>query len=80
MTNLRLTIQKEFGPFATALALAVAAVYAQISRGTVTGTVLDSKGAAVTRARMTPTGVDTSVQLSTLTNETGIYRFDGELR
>lgn len=58
MKNLRLTIQKDFGPLAIALALAVVAVYAQTSRGTVTGTVLDSTGAAIIGARMTLTGVD----------------------
>jgi len=49
MKHLKLTIQKEFRPLATAPPLAVAAVYAQTSRGTVTGTVLDSTGPATHR-------------------------------
>src|SRR6266567_106802 len=62
-------------PFAAALILAFAA-YAQTSRGTVTGTVLDPTGAAVAAARVTLTGVETGIRLSTNSNDTGLYRFD----
>ena len=59
----------------TVLAFALAA-HAQTSRGTVTGTVLDSSGAVVAGARVTLTGVDTGVKLSTESNDAGVYRFD----
>ena len=52
------------------------ATFAQTSRGTVTGTVLDASGAVVPGARVTLTGVETGVRLSTDSNEAGIYRFD----
>ncbi len=60
---------------AMVLALAVAA-HAQTSRGTVTGTVLDPSGAVVAGARLSLTGVDTGIQLSTESNAAGVYRFD----
>jgi Carboxypeptidase regulatory-like domain/TonB dependent receptor len=60
---------------AATLTLAVAA-YAQTSRGTVTGTVLDPTGAAVAAARVALTGVETGIRLSTNSNDTGLYRFD----
>jgi hypothetical protein len=53
-----------------------AAAQAQTSRGTVTGTVLDSSGAAVAGAIVTLTGVETGVRLSTGSNDAGVYRFD----
>ncbi len=60
---------------AAILSLALAA-HAQTSRGTVTGTVLDPAGAVVAGARVTLTGVETGVKLSTVSNDTGVYRFD----
>jgi hypothetical protein len=48
----------------------------QTSRGTVTGTVLDPSGAVIVGAKVTMIGVETGVQLSTDSNEAGIYRFD----
>src|SRR5215470_4032679 len=57
------------------LTLAVA-LHAQTSRGTVTGAVLDPSGAVIGGARVTLTGIDTGVRLSTGSNEAGIYRFD----
>ena len=53
-----------------------AVAHAQTSRGTVTGTVLDPTGAVIGGARVTLTGVETGIRLSTESNETGIYRFD----
>src|SRR5262249_23061658 len=52
------------------------ALHAQTSRGTVTGTVLDPSGAVIGGARVTLTGIDTGVRLSTASNEAGVYRFD----
>jgi hypothetical protein len=57
------------------LTLAVAA-YAQTSRGTVTGTVLDPTGAVIGGAHVALTGVETGVRLSTDSNDAGVYRFD----
>ncbi|MBV8733013.1 MAG: TonB-dependent receptor, partial [Acidobacteriia bacterium] len=60
-----------------AVALSLAAwLPAQTSRGTVTGTVLDSTGAVIGGARVTLTGVETGVRLSAASNEAGVYRFD----
>src|SRR5579872_3054648 len=63
------------GLLAAMLTLAVVA-YGQTSRGTVTGTVQDQTGAAIVAARVTLTGVDRGVRLSTVSNDTGVYRFD----
>ena len=41
-----------------------------------TGTVLDPTGALIGGARVTLTGVETSVRLSTDSNMAGVYRFD----
>ena len=60
---------------AAALALA-AALGAQTSRGTITGTVLDPTGAVIRGARVTLTGVETGVRLSTDSNDAGAYRFE----
>jgi hypothetical protein len=61
--------------FAVVLVLALGA-HAQTSRGTVSGTVLDSSGAVIGNARVILTGVDTGVKLSTESNDAGVYRFD----
>ena len=53
---------------ATALVFALA-VHGQTSRGTVTGAVI--RGARVRLA-----GVDTGAKLSTMSNDSGVYRFD----
>ncbi len=52
------------------------AAMSQTSRGTVTGMVLDASGAAVPKARVILTGVETGARLSTDSNEAGVYRFD----
>src|SRR5215470_2794764 len=59
-----------------AVLVLAAASHAQTSRGTVTGTVLDPTGAVIGGARVTLTGVETGVRLSTESNEAGVYRFD----
>lgn len=56
--------------------LFIGAASAQTSRGTVTGTVLDSSGATVAGARITLTGVATGLRLATASNQVGVYRFD----
>jgi hypothetical protein len=66
---------KIIGLFAAVLALVVAA-YAQTSRGTVTGTVLDPTGAVIGGARVTLTGVETGLRLATDSNDAGVFRFD----
>ena len=58
------------------LLFVVAPLLAQTSRGTITGTVLDQTGAVIAAARVALTGVDTGVRLSTVSNDTGVYRFD----
>jgi hypothetical protein len=62
--------------FVAALLVFSAPAYAQTSRGTVTGTVLDPAGAVIRGAHVTLIGVDTGVRLSTDSNEAGVYRFD----
>ena len=57
------------------VACATAAI-SQTSRGTVTGTVLDASGAVAPKARVSLTGVDTGIRLSTYSNQAGVYRFD----
>src|SRR5713226_4530354 len=57
------------------LSLAVS-LRAQTSRGTVTGTVLDPSGAVISRARVSLTGIETGVRLTTDSNQDGVYRFD----
>jgi hypothetical protein len=64
------------GRFTAAVLLFAGGVYAQTSRGTVTGTVLDETTAVVRGARITLKAADTDVQRSTVTNEAGLYRFD----
>src|SRR5215475_8163176 len=59
-----------------ALLLVAISANAQTSRGTVTGTVLDSTGAVIAGAHVTLTGVETGVRLSTNSNDVGVYRFD----
>lgn len=59
------------------IVLALATVgHAQTSRGTVTGTVLDSSGAAIAGAQVDLSGVSTGVRQSTDSNQAGVYRFD----
>jgi hypothetical protein len=58
------------------LLLVVTSATAQTSRGTVTGTVLDPTGAVISGARVTLTGLETGVRLSTNSNDAGVYRFD----
>src|SRR5437016_9130611 len=50
--------------------------FAQTSRGSLSGTVLDSQGALVANASVTITQHGTNVTRQTTTNSAGIYRFD----
>src|SRR6516225_4381394 len=65
-----------FAAIGFAILLAATSANAQTSRGTVTGTVLDPTGAVISGARVTLTGVETGVRLSTNSNDAGVYRFD----
>lgn len=58
------------------LLLLASAAIAQTSRGTLTGTVMDSTGAVVNNATVTITQAGTNVTRQTTTNSAGIYRFD----
>jgi Carboxypeptidase regulatory-like domain len=64
------------GNLFAAVLISAFATYAQTSRGTVTGTILDPTGAVVGAAHVTLTGVETGIRLSTASNEAGVYRFD----
>lgn len=60
-----------------AVSVTVAALaYAQSSRGTVSGTVLDSSGAVINGANLVLTSRQTGIRLTTGSNEAGVYRFD----
>src|SRR5215831_3488109 len=74
-TTLGLATLKSTLCLAVLLLVAISAI-AQTSRGTVTGTVLDPTGAVIAGARVTLTGVETGVRLSTNSNDAGVYRFD----
>jgi outer membrane receptor protein involved in Fe transport len=52
------------------------AAQAQTSRGTVSGIVTDTTGAAISGATVTLTNTNTSVSNTTTTNDEGFYRFD----
>ena len=54
----------------------IATAHCQTSRGTVTGTVLDSSGAIIKSADITLTGQQTGIHLRTASNEVGVYRLD----
>jgi Carboxypeptidase regulatory-like domain len=54
----------------------IPAAQCQTSRGTVTGTVLDSSGAAINGANAALTSQQTGIRLTTNSNEAGVYRFD----
>ncbi len=62
--------------FVGALLAFAAIACAQTSRGTVTGTVLDSSGAAIAHARVALSGEQTGVRLASESNESGVFRFD----
>ena len=61
---------------ALAFLLFATGLFAQTSRGTVTGMVTDASAAVVTTATVELKNVTTGVSRSATTNEAGIYRFD----
>jgi hypothetical protein len=56
--------------------LSAFSAYPQTSRGTVSGTVLDSSGAVIFGSAVELTNPDTGVIRTTTSNNAGIYRFD----
>ncbi len=58
------------------LAIAVPGLWAQTSRGIVSGTVADATGAVVANAQVKLTEVATNLVRQTATNSAGLYRFD----
>lgn len=50
--------------------------YAQTSRGTLTGTVIDASGAVIVNATVTITQQGTNVKRQTTSNQAGVYRFE----
>jgi hypothetical protein len=48
--------------------------YAQLTRGSIAGTVLDNSGAAIAGAKVTITNNDTNISRVATTNEVGFYR------
>jgi hypothetical protein len=61
------------------VALTPAAIGAQTTFATITGTVTDSSGAVIRGAAVTATNVETSVSTKTTTNDDGVYTV-GQLR
>jgi hypothetical protein len=55
------------------LCLAGTILFAQSERGTISGTVTDSTGAAVPQAKVTVTNLDTNTVVSTMSNASGDY-------
>ncbi len=55
--------------------LASAAMYAQTSTGSLSGTVTDQNGASIPGAKVVATGVTTGAKLETLTTDAGLYVF-----
>src|SRR5579883_773963 len=51
-------------------------VFAQTSRGTITGLVTDPKGAVIAGADIEIESIKTGVKRTTKSNEAGLYRFD----
>lgn len=51
--------------------------FGQTSRGTVTGTVTDATGAIVAGAKVEISNAGTGLKRSTVSNQSGLYRFDG---
>lgn len=58
------------------LFLAVLSAFGQTSRGTVTGIVTDPQSSAVPNAKVELTNLQTGVKRDTVSNVSGLYRFD----
>jgi len=61
--------------FLTAIALSSSMAMAQVSNGSLSGTVTDPNGASVPNARVSVTGTDTGFKEETVTSEAGLYVF-----
>ena len=59
-----------------AVTMIVPTVFAQTSRGTITGTITDPQGAVLPKANVTLIDQRTNVKRETATNGAGLYRFD----
>jgi len=57
------------------LATLTPAVYGQLTRGYISGTVEDATGAVVQNVKVKIANTATDISRSTLTNEAGVYRF-----
>ncbi len=57
------------------IAISTLPLEAQVSTATITGSVTDEQGASVPQARLVLTNVNTNVELSSSTNDSGNYRF-----
>jgi outer membrane receptor protein involved in Fe transport len=57
-----------------AILLCSAPAFAQLTRGSIAGTVNDDSGAAIPGAQVTVTNLDTNISRTTTTNESGFYR------
>jgi hypothetical protein len=55
------------------LLFATLAASGQVDQGTITGTVHDSTGAAISNAQITVTDIDTGLTLQTTSNDSGVY-------
>src|SRR5579871_6683690 len=58
------------------LFLALTSAYAQVSSGTLVGSILDSSGSAIPKAKVDVKNIDTNVVTSTTTDDAGAYRVE----
>jgi len=65
----------KFLSFSLLLTLSGIAARAQTNNGGITGSILDSSGAAVAGAEVTATGAETHTIYTTISTATGAYRF-----
>src|SRR5437763_997791 len=61
--------------FVAALTIFTIGAYAQLTRGFISGTVSDSTGAVIPRAKITLTEQSTGVRHASVSNDAGVYRF-----
>jgi hypothetical protein len=67
---------RSFLGFALALLPCLPSVHAQTVTGSITGTVTDPSGAAISNAHVTAHNLDTGVDTTRTSNGTGLYRID----
>src|SRR5262245_57763907 len=61
--------------FAAVLGILTINASAQLTRGFISGTIMDSTGAVIPGAKITLTEQSTGVRHSGVTNDAGVYRF-----